>query len=226
LGKTVTLGAGRKDVLAEIVGVVPDVRLTGPRNEPDDLIYSTYTQSGRGFFSLVIQTRGNPVDMMASVKREIRAVDRNQTLKQFYTMSDSLAGEVAEPRFYLVLLAGYGLLALVLTAVGIGGLVAYAVSRRTQEIGLRISFGATSGNLLIMFGAGAFRLALAGLVLGVPSSFVVTRLLKSLLFEVTPSDPATLGAVGMVLIGVSLAAGCGAAFRATRVEPVVVLRHE
>lgn len=165
---------------------------------------SLYTQRQASGLTLVVRGRGDAAKMMPFLKREIRAVDRGQTFRLFKTLNEMMAEEVAEPRFYMILLSGYGSVALLLTTVGIGGLVAYSVSRRTQEIGLRISFGATRSDLLAMFAVGTAKLALAGLAIGLPASFAVTRLLSSLLFKVGPSDPATLATVAALLTAVAL----------------------
>jgi putative ABC transport system permease protein len=141
-------------------------------------------------------------------------------------MEQLLADDTAAPRFYMVLLGAYGVLALALTTLGIGGLVAYSVSRRTQEIGLRISFGATGSNLLWMFASASFKLVALRLVLWIPTSFVVTRFTYSLLYEVTPTDPTTCALVAALLTCVSLAACTTVAFRATTIEPTTVLRHD
>jgi putative ABC transport system permease protein len=226
VGQTLLLSEGPKQSPAEIVGVARDVRQTGLRDQPEDMIYSNYTQASDGVQSLIILTRGDPAKMAAAVKTEVRAVDRNQAFRRLTTMTQLLAGEVAEPRFYMVLLVAYGALALALTTIGVGGLVAYSVSRRTQEIGLRISFGATPSGLLRMFSSGVLKLAIVGIVLGIPSSLAVTRLMRGLLYEVHAADPVTFAAVAVALAGVSLAACCSAAFRATRVDPCAVLRHE
>jgi predicted permease len=226
LGQVVLLSEGPRQSPAEIVGVARDVRQTGLRDQLDDMIYFNYTQTADGVQALIVRTRGDPAKMAAAVKSEVRSIDRNQTFRRLTTMSELLAGEFAEPRFYMVLLAAYGALALALTTIGVGGLVAYSVNRRTQEIGLRISFGATSSGLLRMFSAGVLKLAIAGLVVGIPSSVAVTRLMRGLLYGVEATDPATFAAVAVAIVAVSLAACGSAAFRATRVDPSIVLRHE
>lgn len=229
VGETIMLSPGAKELPAEIVGVVRDVRQvrrTGLPDQPDDMIYSDYTQTSYPFQTLVVLTKGEPAGMAAAVKRQVRAVDRNQTFRRLTTMKQLLAEEIAEPRFYMVVLGAYGALALILTAIGIAGVVAYSVSRRTREIGLRMAFGATPSSLLRMFGSSALKLTIAGLVLGIPSSLAVAGLMRGLLYGITPADPVTFAVVAVVLAGISLAACCSAAFRATRVEPSVVIRHE
>jgi len=228
-GQTIMLSEVPKELPAEIVGVVRDVRQmrrTGLPDQPDDMIYSDYTQTSYPLQTLVVLTQGEPARMAAAVKRQVRTVDRNQTFRLLTTMRQLLAEEIAEPRFHMVLLGAYGALALILTGIGIAGLVAYSVSRRTREIGLRMAFGATPSSLLRMFSLSVLNLTIAGLVLGIPSSLAVAGLMRGLLYEIAPTDPVTFAVVAVVLAGISLAACCSAAFRATRVEPSVVLRHE
>jgi len=117
-------------------------------------------------------------------------------------------------------------LALVLTTLGIGGLVAYSVSRRTREIGLRISFGAKPSDLLRMFASGSLRLIAVGIVLGAAGSWALTRYAKSLLYEITPTDPTTFAIVTVLLALIALIVCCASALRATAVDPTIVLRHD
>jgi len=117
-------------------------------------------------------------------------------------------------------------LALVLTTLGIGGLVAYSVSRRTREIGLRISFGANPSDLLRMFASGSLRLIAVGIVLGAAGSWALTRYAKSLLYEITPTDPTTFAIVTVLLALIALIVCCASALRATAVDPTIVLRHD
>ncbi len=225
LGKVIFLRGYRKETAAQVIGVAGDVRQSGLAREPDDQLYLSYTQADRKPETLMIRTRSSTAGLIPTIRSEIRAIDRNQTLTT-ETLEDLLAGDIAEQRFYMILLTGFATLALLLTAVGIGGLVAYAVSRRRQEIGLRISFGATPARLLRMFCAGNLRLVAVGVALGAAGSLGVTRFAKSLLYEVTPTDPATFAAAALVLLGAALAACVAASVRATRLDPVSVLRQD
>jgi putative ABC transport system permease protein len=226
LGKTIILRAYRAETPVEIVGVAGDVRQAGLKAQPDDMLYLNYAQSVTPFYTLLVRVNGGPEDFFSAIKQAARSVDKNQSLTMLTTMDRLLADEVAEPRFYMILLTAFGVLALALTMLGVGGLVAYAVSRRTREIGLRISFGAAPANLLRTFAWGSLKLVAAGVVLGAAGSWAVTRYTKSLLYEITPTDPATFAAVTVLLTGVSLAVCCAVALRATRVDPAIVLRHE
>ncbi len=226
IGRTILLQEYRKEVAAEIVGVVSDVRQVGLRDEPEDQMYFSYAQVvAPGGQTLIVRAAGNPQTLAEVVKREIRAVDRNQS-PRMTTMDKLLAAEVAEPRFYMIMLGAYGGLALTLTTLGIGGLVVFSVTRRRREIGLRISFGATRRGLLRMFATANLKLVVAGLMIGMPVSWGLSRYARTLLFEVTPTDPTTIALVLALLAGVSLAVSVATALRATTIEPASVLRHE
>lgn len=224
VGKTIYLRAYRSEVAAEIIGVVNNVRQAGLRDAPEDQIYSHYSQVPASSEVLIVRATRNPLTMIEAVKREVRAVDRNQTLRVLTTMDALMADEVAEPRFYMTILGAYGLLALLLTTLGVGGVVSFGVSRRTREIGLRMSFGATRASVLRMFATGNLKLIAAGLTIGAPSSWAVTRYARSLLYEVTEQDPATMGAVILLFAAIAMAVSVAAALRATRIDPARVLR--
>ena len=224
VGRTIYLREFRGEIAADVIGVAGDVRQTGLRDVPEDQIYLSYTQAAAPGEMLMIRTAGNPAGVMEAVKREVRAVDRNQTLRVLKTMDALMADEVAEPRFYVTILSAYGLLALVLTTVGVGGVVSYGVSRRTREIGLRMSFGATPGSVVRMFAAGNLKLIGGGLAIGAGCSWGVTRYARSLLYEVTPQDPATMVAVVVLFAAIATAVSVGAARRAAGIDPARVLR--
>lgn len=226
LGKTIIMPVSKSERTYEIIGVAADVRNTGLRRQPVDHIYRVYTQGTGTGTRLIVRTHGEPAAILPALKDAIRAVDKYQTLDQFATL-DAYAGEmVEEPRFYMIILGTFAGLALGLTALGVGGLAAYSVRRRTREVGLRISFGATAGNLYRMFGMASLRLVAVGLALGAVLSLAVTQYVKTLLFEVTPTDPITFVVVGAILTAVALTA-CGvAARRATTIDPVSVLRED
>jgi putative ABC transport system permease protein len=227
LGRTIFLREYRKKVMADIVGVAGNVRQAGLRDESEDQMYFSYAQvQAPGSQTLIVRTGSDPQGFAGVIKREVRSVDRNQALFVLTTMDALLAGERGEPRFYMIILGAYGALALILTTLGLGGLVAFSVTRRTREIGLRISFGAPRAGLLRMFASGNLKLAAAGMAIGIPGSWAVTRYARTLLFEVTPADPATIGVVLALLAGVSIAVSVAAALRATTIEPADVLRHE
>jgi putative ABC transport system permease protein len=141
-------------------------------------------------------------------------------------LDDSLASEVASQRFNMALLVGFAALALLLSAIGIYGVMAYAVGQRTHEIGIRLALGAVPGNVLRMILLQGAKLAVLGVVLGLGAGIALTRLLGTMLFEVKPTDPLTFAAGALILFAAALAACWIPARRATRVDPLVALRYE
>jgi putative ABC transport system permease protein len=156
----------------------------------------------------------------------VRDLEENAPLSEVQTMDQVVSEATAEPRFYVLLLAAFGAVALTLAAVGIYGVMSYSVSRRTQEIGIRIALGARTGDVIkLVVGQGAF-LALLGVSVGVAAAFVLTGLMARLLYGIGPSDPMTFAAVVVVLTVVALVGSYIPARRATKVDPMVALRYE
>jgi len=176
--------------------------------------------------TLVLRTSLDPASLVSAVRQQVRALDKNIPVYAAQTMDDLFAAEVASQRFNAGALVGFAGFAILLAAVGIYGVVAYAVSQRTREMGVRIALGARRGNVLRMILNQGFRLALTGVGLGLAASFALTRLMTGLLFGVKPSDPPTFILVTAALLAVALAACWIPAHRATRIDPVVALRHE
>ncbi len=233
VGKFVRMGQFGKETPVEIVGVVGDIRQTGLRRAPDNQMYLHYAALGNlAAPTLVVRvTTGAAaiaptVALLQTIKTAIRSVDGDQPVSFLKTMDELMAGEVADPRFYVILLSSFAALALALTVMGIAGVVAYSTSRRTREIGLRLCFGATRADLLGLFAWDNVKLIVAGVALGSFAALAVTRFAKSLLFEFTPSDPATFATVALLLTAVSLAACCLVALRSTLLDPTAVLKNE
>jgi putative ABC transport system permease protein len=226
LGQRIAVAGRTEERVYEVIGVAADVRNVGLRELPMDQIYTTYAQGTSLGTRLVVRTQNDPAAFARAVKDAIRTIDSEQTLDDFATLETALAEQIEEPRFYMLLLGAFGVLALLLTALGIGGSVAHAVSRRTREIGVRVCFGATPGALLKMFGTNTLVLVAAGIVFGALGALAVTRYTGSLLYEITPTDPATFGAVVLILLGAALSATTIAAGRALLIDPAQVLREE
>jgi len=213
-----------------IVGVVDDVRQLGLTEQPEPAIYQPYLQVTRTFFlghmTFAVRTASNPQSMAPAVRGVLRSLDRNQPVESISTMEDIVAGTTTEPRFQARLLTVFAILALVLAAIGVYGVLAYSVSERTHEIGIRIALGAGTGNVMGMVFRNSLTLAIAGVSLGTAGALVVTRVLEKYLFDVKPTDPATFGVVALLLAAIALLAGWIPARRATKVDPVVALRFE
>jgi len=209
-----------------IVGVIGDMKQKGLASETEPEVVASALQWPRFQMSVVLRTSLDPTSLASAVRKEVSDLDKNLPLYGVQTMDEVLAKEVATQRFNAGALAGFAALAVLLAAVGIYGVMAYAVGQRTREIGVRMALGAERGRVLRMVLNEGLRLALLGVVLGVAAAFGLTRLLSSLLFGVKASDPATFAIVTAALIGVALAACWIPARRATRIDPVVALRYE
>jgi putative ABC transport system permease protein len=212
-----------------VVGVAGDVRQFGPAQPPVRAIYRPIAQSGlaAGELTFVARTAIDPSLIAPTIlRRAVAEVDHGQPIASLDTMQDLVSRSVAEPLFQTRVLAAFAVMALLLAAVGIYGVVAYSVSERTHEIGIRIALGAARRDVMREVLTSALRIAAAGVALGFAGAFVATRTLASLLFEVKPGDPAVFAAVAALLAAVAIAAGLIPARRATRVDPVVALRYE
>jgi len=214
-----------------IVGVVGHVKHYGLDVKGREQIYFPHRQPLYGTYvrrdmTLAVRTAQNPESVTNAIREQVFAIDKDLPLYHIATMEELVSTSVAQPRLNLSLLVAFAGLALLLAAVGVYGVMAYAVTQRTQEFGIRVAMGASTGDVLKQVFAEGGRLAALGLVLGIVAALGLTRLMSSLLFEVKPSDPLTLGVAAGVLVVVALAACYIPARRATRVDPLVALRYE
>lgn len=210
----------------EIVGVVGDTRHNGLTKEPRPTVFLAQSQVPGYITYLVIRTAGDPESQAGLIRREVQQVERSQPFTAIQTMGRYVSAALARPRFYSVLLAAFASLALVLAAVGLYGLMAYTVRRRTHEIGVRMALGAQPRELLRSTLGQGILLVMTGVILGVACAIPLARLVANLLYGVNPSDPPTFIAVGALLAGVALVAAYVPARRASRVDPMVALRYE
>ena len=214
----------------EVVGVVADTRNMFLKKAAGPLFYQPLMQDLHGDEAgnvvLHVRTRGNPKLMMDRVRGEIRALNPHIPVRDVTTLAERLSLAQRPDRMMAILASFFGALALVLTAMGIYGVIAYGVGRRTKEIGVRMALGATPGNVLGMIVRETLALVAAGAIVGLPLAFVCTRVLKSMLFGVEPADPITAVVCLGVLLGAGIAAGYLPARRAALLEPVSALRAE
>ena len=178
------------------------------------------------YITLVARTTGDPSAVAPAMKQAVWSFDRNLAISQVVTMDGVVAEANAQPRFEMLLLTIFAAVALILAAVGIYGVISYSASRRTHEIGVRISLGATRANVLLLVVRQGMRLALAGSLTGITGALLVSRLMTKLLYGVQPTDPLTFMAVAAGLALVALLACYIPARRAMRVNPVTALRYE
>jgi predicted permease len=229
LGRRIALGESAPPRWVEVVGVVGDVRNHGLAAPPTAEVFVPVRQQIAGWNNqlfLTIRTRSDPLAMLPNVRRVIASVDPQQPVYLIRTLDDAFSEAVSQRRAAMLLITIFAGVALVLAAVGIYGLMSYMVNERTHEIGIRMALGAAGADVLGLVVRQTVKLVAIGAVLGLAGAVMLGRALTSLVFEVRPTDPATLAAVTVLLAGVALVATLVPAFRATRVTPLVALRRE
>ncbi len=210
-----------------VVGVVGDVKQRGLEvTEPVATLYQPAAQAPAAWLSLAVRTVPPPLGSVAAIERAVHEIDPGQPVQDVATMEDLLARSLAQRRFNMLLLAAFAGLALLLAAAGIYSVLAYSVRRRVREIGIRMALGAQLRDVLRLVLVEGMKPALAGMALGLAAAAALDRVVASLLYGVSPTDPATFAAVSILLGGVALVACFIPAYRATRVEPMAPLREE
>jgi predicted permease len=225
VGKRMGLGNDVADAL-EVVGVARDGKVRTLGEEPRNVLYVSVDQTYRGGMSLVVNTPGEGAGVVASVREAVKELDPRMPLYNVRTIEQHLTWAFWAQNMAASLATAFGLLALLLAAVGLYGVVAYTVARRTHEIGIRVALGAQARDILRLVLGQGMALTLVGLGLGLVGALLLTRLLASLLYGVSPGDPATYILVALVLACVALIACFVPARRATKVNPMVALRYE
>ena len=223
LGKRLLLGMNERTPF-EIVGIVGDIRHRSLESAPFATMYLPMLDTG--WMNLTIRTAGNPSNLAAAVRREVSAIDRDQPVGAVRTMGQVSSESVAAPRYRTWLLGLFAAVALALSAVGIYGVISYTVAQRTHELGIRMALGAQSKDVLKLIIGQGIKLALAGALLGLGGALALTRLVRTLLFGVSATDPLTFALIAALLILVALLACYIPARRATKVDPLVALHYE
>jgi putative ABC transport system permease protein len=225
IGQRLTINFLGQPQTREIVGVVGDFNQGEPgRVKPQ--VFVSYLQQPWLSASLLVRTAGDPVSARRAVQSAILAVDKTQPASRAEMAEAVLSTALGEPRLYTLLLGSFAALALALAGVGIYGVMSYSVAQRTQEIGIRMALGASPGNVLRLIIRQGLTLIVIGITFGLIGAFALTRLLASLLFHISATDPVTYAAVIALLVLVALAACYIPARRATRVDPMIALRYE
>src|SRR5262245_36693480 len=228
IGKRIepSFSSAGETVMREIVGVVGDTRHTGPRAEPDLEIYFSAAQMPIQAMSVVMRSAGDPGELANAARAELRALNKDAPVFRFRTLDEYFSRTLAAPRFNTLLVGLFAVVALMLTAVGLYGVISCAVSQRVREINVRITLSTQTEDVLAMVVKQGMTLALVGVAIGLVASFALTRLMNDLLFEVSATDPLTLALIALLLIVVALLACLVPARRATKVDPMIALRCE
>jgi putative ABC transport system permease protein len=225
LGKHVSL-RGVRGPWSEIIAVAGDTKYRTLGESPRPIVYIALAQNHETGMTLHVRTTGNPANVAAAVRREVQAFDQNLPVTKIQPLTEVLAGSLFAARMGAVLLAVFGLVALLLAGVGLYGLMSYGVARRTREIGIRMALGAGSHSVLRLVLKEGMSLVGGGLVVGLIVAAAVTRLLASFLYGVSPLDATTFVSIPAVLVVVALLASYIPARRATKVDPMVALRYQ
>ncbi len=210
----------------EIIGVVGDVRHDGLDKEPRPEFFRPYTQSPSGSIIFVVRTSADPLTLVPTLKARIWEVNPTQPFYSIATLDSLISDSLKARRFSLILLGSFAVLALALAMVGIYGVMSFTTAQRTHEIGIRMALGAQAGSVLKLVVGQGMKLTLIGVAVGLLASLALTRLMKSLLFGVSATDPLTFVMIALLLAGVSLVACYLPARRAMKVDPMVALRYE
>lgn len=226
LGQKIIIDMKDKNLPDEIVGVVGDVHESSLASAPEPVSYWPYPELPYSVMTVVVRTAIPPPSMVPAIRQTLQQIDKDQPMAKIATMDQLVSDSVASSRFTMLLLSAFAGLALLLAGIGIYGVMACSVAQRRQEIGIRLALGAQRRDILrFVLGQGA-RIALLGVGIGIAAAFVLTRLMTTLLYRVSASDPLTFAAVVILLSFVALLACYIPARRAMRVDPLVALRYE
>jgi predicted permease len=236
IGQRVIFDFVPNEVAREIVGVAGDVRMWQGQKDFDPIVYLPHQQQAmmwqgpswnyRASMYYTLRTSGDPLKLATAVRSAIAEIEPSKPAANLKTIEQNLADQVSGDRVYMMLLTIFGVIAGILAAVGIYGVMAYAVAQRTREIGIRMALGATSGNVLKLVVKNALLLVLIGMILGLAGSFALTRVIAGELYGVTATDPTTFVGVSLALVLVAVVASVIPTRRAVKVDPTIALRYE
>lgn len=226
VGKRVTIHMKKKDEPSEVIGVVGDVKHAGLDAEVHPTAYWPHPELAFSFMTLIVRTDGDPIPLAPAIREAVRGIDKDLPVVDVASMMKLLSVSLARARFSTVVLGVFAGMALLLAVIGIYGVISYGVTERTHEIGLRVALGAQQADILSMVLRQGLILAMAGVAIGMAGAFGATRLMRSLLFGTSFTDPVTYAAVICLLITVALSACYIPARRASQVDPMVALRYQ
>jgi putative ABC transport system permease protein len=231
IGKRMNIGFGG-ETWREVVGVVSDVKQQEIGEPSSASLYQPFLQVADqrrwflGDMTFVVRTAAEPQTFAATLRSELASIDNDLPLYNVKILNDVVREQFTDPAFYTLLLGSFSVLALVLAAAGIYGVVSYATTQRTHEIGIRMALGARSGDVLRLVIRQGMNLIVLGIAIGIVGAFALTRVLSAFLYQVTVTDPATFVGISLLLAFVALVACYIPARRAARVDPLVALRYE
>ena len=210
----------------EVIGIVGDSKFTTLDSTVEPMSYWPHAELAYSGMTLVLRTKGEAASLATATREVIRSLDSEQPVSDVRTMESLLVRSVSRARFNTLLLTIFALVALLLSAIGIYGVMAYSVTQRTHELGIRLALGAEQSDVLKLVLKQGMRLAGIGVVIGLGAAFGLTRLMTTLLFDVQATDPLTFVGIALLLTGIALLACYLPARRATKVDPMVALRYE
>jgi putative ABC transport system permease protein len=225
IGKRITFGSKNPDWY-EIVGIVGDTKQYGLDQATTLQTYEPFTQQTFPYMTLVVRTTGDPASFTPAIRGQVLSIDKDQPISGVQTLDHLLSTSIAQQQFSMLLLGIFAVVALVLAAVGIYGVLSYAVTQRTHEIGIRMALGAGRRDVLRLVVGHGMLLTLIGVVAGLAAAFALTRLMTTMLYGVSATDPLTFGVIALLLVTIALVACWIPARRATRVDPMIALRYE
>ncbi len=224
IGQRLLIG-GVNPKSAEIVGVVADVHQNlDSRADWQESVYVSFAQDPMPSAVLALRTVANPLSFTRAVSEQVRTLDRDQSIGPVRTMEELVEAQVGNRRLLLILLGSFALVALLLALIGIYGVIAYSVAQRVQEVGIRRALGARQSDILGLILGQAIVLAVAGVAVGIGGAIALTRVMKTMLFQVSATDPLTFVAIASLFLFVALAASYIPARRAARIDPMAALR--
>lgn len=226
IGQRIKIRYGTGTLTREIVGIAGNIRHLGLDQDSQPEMYMPIYQYPENFMFLVVRTKSNPMFLSKAIQDEVAVIDKDQPVANIKTMQNIFSSSVAPRRFSMLLITIFASLALALSAAGIYSVISYSVAQRNHELGIRMALGATSKDVLKLILGQGFKLVVIGTIIGLVGAFALTRLLQSMLFNVSTTDPLIFVVISFVLICFALLASYIPARRATKVDPMVALRHE
>ena len=218
---------GDPEAIYQIIGVSADAKYDQLQEDPPPTFYTLYRQAKQEqFITYTIKTQLSPAAILPALRNAVQSIDKDLPLRDIRTQTEQIEASISEERLFATLTASFGILALILACIGIYGIMAYNVARRTNEIGVRMALGARARQVLWMILRESSSLALFGIAIGLAAAFGLTRFIRTMLYGLQPTDPATFIPAALLLLTIAIAAGYGPARRASRVDPMQALRHE